>query len=168
MTENKRQVQLTHMDESGRARMVDVSDKAVTTRRAVAEARVRINTALAEAIRAHEVGKGDVLEVARLAGIMAAKRTDDLIPLCHGLPLDHVDVQLALGSSCVYIQAVAKTASKTGVEMEAYTAATVAALTVIDMGKAVDPAMVIESVRLIEKTGGRRGTVRPHPSDFPK
>lgn len=157
---------LSHVDDSGAARMVDVGDKQVTHRRAVAEARVRISDALHAAIASNAVSKGDVMGVARLAGIMAAKRTGDLIPLCHPLPLDHADVVAKLGDGCVLIRAEASVNAKTGVEMEALTAASIAALTIIDMGKAVDPAMVIESVRLIEKTGGRRGEVRPHPSEF--
>ncbi len=148
--------------------MVDVGAKPVTARRAVAEAKVRISKALREAIESNSLAKGNLLEVARLAGITAAKRTDELIPLCHSLPLEQVDVQLALKGDFVYIRAEARTTSKTGVEMEAYTAAAIAALTVIDMGKAVDPAMVVESIRLIEKSGGRRGTLTPHPSEFPK
>jgi len=148
---------LSHVDESGSAHMVDVGDKPLTVRRAVAEGRVRISEALARAIAANQLAKGDLLQVARLAGIQAAKRTDELIPLCHSLPLDAVDVQATLGDGCVELRAEARTTWKTGVEMEALTAVTVAALTVIDMGKAVDKAMVIEGVRLIEKTGGKSG-----------
>jgi cyclic pyranopterin phosphate synthase len=146
--------------------MVDVGAKAATQRRAIVEAKVRVSRELAEAIAANTLKKGNLLEVARLAGIQAAKRTDELIPLCHGLPLEHVDVRLKLRRDGVYIQAEAKTTAKTGVEMEAYTAAAMAALTVIDMGKAVDAGMVVESIRLIEKTGGRRGTIRPHVSEY--
>ena len=148
---------LSHVDDTGRARMVDVGDKPLTVRRAVAAGRVRVSAALAEAIRANTVAKGNLLEVARLAGIQAAKRTDELIPLCHSLPLDAVDVTATLGDGCVKLRAEARTTWKTGVEMEALTAVTVAALTVIDMGKAIDKAMVIEGVRLIEKTGGKGG-----------
>ncbi len=151
---------LSHVDEAGRARMVDVGDKAVTQRRAVAEARVRISDALAEAIGASAVAKGNVLEVARLAGIAAAKRTDELIPLCHSLGLDAVHVDATVEAGCVHIVAEVRTSARTGVEMEALTAASVAALTVIDMGKAIDKQIVIESVRLLEKTGGRSGTYR--------
>ena len=151
---------LSHIDEAGRARMVDVGEKAVTQRCAVAEARVRISDALAEAIGAGAVAKGNVLEVARLAGIAAAKRTDELIPLCHSLPLDAVHVDATVEPGVVRIVAEARTSARTGVEMEALTAASVAALTVIDMGKAVDKGIVIESVRLLEKTGGRSGTYR--------
>ncbi|MCC6681662.1 MAG: cyclic pyranopterin monophosphate synthase MoaC [Phycisphaeraceae bacterium] len=151
---------LSHLDEHGRARMVDVGDKPLTARRAVAEGRVRISDALAEAIRSNQLAKGHLLEVARLAGIAAAKRTDELIPLCHSLPLDAVEVRAKLDDGSVYLWAEARTTWKTGVEMEALTAVTVAALTVIDMGKAIDRAMVIEGVRLIEKTGGNRGDYR--------
>ncbi|MBI1375050.1 MAG: cyclic pyranopterin monophosphate synthase MoaC [Phycisphaera sp.] len=159
---------LTHMDDAGRARMVDVVDKQPTARRAVAEGRVRINDALAAAIASNTVAKGNLLDVARLAGIAAAKRTDELIPLCHTLPLEHVDVEAKVRDGCVYLRAEARTTSKTGVEMEALTAVSVAALTVIDMGKAIDPGMVIEHVRVVEKSGGRRGDVRPHASEFPE
>ena len=151
---------LTHMDERGQARMVDIGEKPVTPRRAVAEGRVRISPKLAEAIAADAVSKGNLLEVARLAGIQAAKRTDELIPLCHGLPLDAVDVEVWLEGEVVRLRAEASTSWKTGVEMEVLTAVSVAALTVIDMGKAIDKAMVIETIRLLEKTGGRGGTYR--------
>lgn len=147
--------------------MVDVGDKPLTVRRAVAVGRVRISEALAEAIRANQVAKGNLLEVARLAGIQAAKRTDELIPLCHSLPLDAVDVQATLGDGCVELCAQARTTWKTGVEMEALTAVAVAALTVIDMGKAIDKAMVIEGVRLVEKTGGKSGDYRADGGDAP-
>jgi len=158
---------LSHLDDQGRARMVDVGEKAATPRRAIAEAKVRISAELQQAIEANALAKGNLLEVARLAGITAAKRTDELIPLCHALPLEHVDVQAKVHDGYVYLRAEARTTAKTGVEMEAYTAVTIAALTVIDMGKAVDPAMAIERVRLIEKSGGRRGTLRPHASEWP-
>jgi len=148
---------LSHVDESGKAHMVDVGDKPLTVRRAVAEGRVRISEALAKAIAANQLAKGDLLQVARLAGIQAAKRTDELIPLCHSLPLDAIDIQATLGDGHIELRAEARTTWKTGVEMEALTAVTVAALTVIDMGKAIDKAMVIEGVRLIEKTGGKSG-----------
>lgn len=148
---------LTHFDDAGAARMVDVGAKPLTARRAVAEGRVRISRALADAIQAHKLAKGNLLETARLAGIQAAKRTADLIPLCHPLPLDAVDVAVRLRDDAVEIRAEVRTVWKTGVEMEALTAVSVAALTVIDMGKAVDRAMVIEHVRLVEKSGGMRG-----------
>jgi cyclic pyranopterin phosphate synthase len=151
---------LSHVDRRGAARMVYVGDKAVTPRRAVAEGFVRCSDQLLARIRRNDLAKGGVLEVARLAGIQAAKRTDELIPLCHGLPLDGVSVELSLEDGGVAIRAEARATGKTGVEMEALTAVAVAALTVIDMGKAVDKGMVIQGVRLIEKTGGRSGTYR--------
>jgi cyclic pyranopterin phosphate synthase len=135
--------------------MVDVSEKASTARRAVAEGRVRINDALAEAIEQNTLAKGDLLQVARLAGVQAAKRTDELIPLCHSLPLDHVDVEAWVDRPYVHLRATATTTARTGVEMEALTAVTTAALTVIDMGKAIDKHMTIETVELTEKTGGK-------------
>ena len=141
--------------------MVDVGDKPVTRRFASAEAFVRVSPLLAQRIRENSIAKGNVLEVARLAGVMAAKRVESLIPLCHSLPLDHCDVQVTLEpDGRVRVVAEASTHARTGVEMEALTAASVAALTVIDMGKAVDKGMVIESVRILEKRGGRSGTYR--------
>jgi cyclic pyranopterin monophosphate synthase len=148
---------LTHIDDAGRARMVDVSDKQPSTRTAAAEAIVRISPALEERIIANSLAKGNLLEVARLAGIQAAKRTDELIPLCHTLPLDAVDVRASLEPGLVRLHAVVRTHARTGVEMEALTAVTIAALTVIDMGKAIDKAMTIEGVRVLEKRGGRSG-----------
>jgi cyclic pyranopterin phosphate synthase len=145
----------SHLDEQGRVRMVDVSDKAVTRRRAVAEGRVRVSAELAAKIVANTVTKGNLLEVARLAGIQGAKQTSTLIPLCHNLGLDFVNVDAWLHGRHVRLRAEVRSEGKTGVEMEALTAVAVAALTVIDMGKAVDRAMVIEEIRLIEKTGGR-------------
>ncbi len=152
--------QLSHVDDSGKARMVDVSTKQPTHRRAVAEGIVRVSPELAEAIAANTLAKGDLLAVARLAGIQAAKRTDELIPLCHPLPLEHVAVDVTLDGNIVRIRATATTSAKTGVEMEALTAVSIAALTVIDMGKAIDPLMTIERIQLIEKTGGKRDIVR--------
>jgi cyclic pyranopterin phosphate synthase len=154
---------LSHLDESGSARMVDVGDKAVTQRTATAEGFVRISPALAGAIRANTLKKGNLLETARLAGITAAKRTDELIPLCHTLPLDAVDVRAALEDGRVRLTATATTHARTGVEMEALTAVTIAALTVIDMGKAIDKTMVVEGVRVIEKHGGRSGDWKAQP-----
>lgn len=151
---------LSHVGPDGSARMVDVGDKPATDRVAVAEAFVRVSPALAARIRENSLAKGNVLEVARLAGIQAAKRTDELIPLCHSLPLDVVDVRATLEGERVRIRAEARTHARTGVEMEALTAAAVAALTVIDMGKAVDKGMVIEGLRVIEKRGGRSGEYR--------
>lgn len=164
MNENEANA-MSHVGPDGTARMVDIGEKPVTTRRAVAECRVRISADLARAIEANTVAKGSVLEVARLAGIQAAKRTDELIPLCHSLPLDAVDVRAELGKGCVRIRAEAKTTARTGVEMEALTAAAVAALTVIDMGKAIDKGMVIEGLRLVEKSGGRSGTYVAPPME---
>ena len=148
---------LTHTDEEGRARMVDVGDKAVTTRTAVASGFVRMAAATVDAVRDHRTPKGDPLETARLAGIMAAKRTSELIPLCHTIQLHHADVQLELRTDGVAIVATAATDSKTGVEMEALTAASVTALTLYDMCKAIDKNMVITDIRLESKSGGRSG-----------
>lgn len=138
--------------------MVDVSAKPVTERAAVAEAFVRVSPELVRAIRGNTIKKGDLLQVAKLAGIQAAKRTDELIPLCHSLPLDGVDVHVELQGVRVHIRTEARTTARTGVEMEALTAAAVAALTVIDMGKAIDKGMIVEGLRLLEKRGGRSGT----------
>ena len=150
---------LTHLDDRGRARMVDVGEKPVTARVATAQARVRMG-ADALAALAQGAPKGDVLAVARVAGIQAAKRTGDLIPLCHPLPLDGVSVDIATLADGVRIQATARCTGRTGVEMEALTAATVAALTIYDMLKSVDRGMVIEDVRLLAKSGGRSGEWR--------
>ncbi|MBS0192205.1 MAG: cyclic pyranopterin monophosphate synthase MoaC [Planctomycetes bacterium] len=137
--------------------MVDVGSKPVTARAATAEAIVQISNELAAAIRENKIAKGNILEVARLAGIQAAKRTDQLIPLCHSLPLDSVDVDISLEGNSVHIKATARATARTGVEMEALTAASVAALTIYDMGKAIDRSMVISSIRLLAKSGGTRG-----------
>ena len=142
----------THLDPMGRARMVDVTPKDPTHRRAVARGKVFMQPATTVAIANREVNKGDVLAVARVAAIQAAKRTSDLIPLCHPLPLSVVSVELVVGPSEVTITAAAETTAQTGVEMEALTAASVAALTVYDMAKAVDKGMVIREVVLVEKT----------------
>lgn len=149
---------LTHVDEEGTARMVDVSQKTPSVRTAVAQAVVEMAAKTARAIAEADVPKGDVLGVARLAGVMAAKRTADLIPLCHPLPLDHVAVDLQVGDDRVTITATARTTARTGVEMEAMTAASVAALTVYDMAKAMDRGMRIGPVELLEKHGGRSGS----------
>jgi len=145
------------MDDEGRVKMVDTSAKEATARRAVASARVLMSPETLAAVREHRTPKGDPLETARLAGIMAAKRTAELIPLCHPLPLTHVEVRAEIQSSGVFIEAEAATRAQTGVEMEALTAATVAALTVYDMCKAVDKGITITDVRLEEKTGGKSG-----------
>ena len=150
---------LTHADAHGRVRMVDVSDKAVTSRVAVATGFVRVSAAARRLVRRGTVKKGDPLQAARLAGIMAAKSTATLIPLCHPLALTAVQVDVELAPGGVAIKATVKTSGQTGVEMEALTAVAVAGLTVYDMLKAVDRAMVIERIELIEKRGGRSGDV---------
>ena len=147
---SERAGELSHVEASGDVRMVDVGAKPFARRQARAAARVRMAPATVRAL--HELPKGDALTTARLAGIMAAKRTAELIPLCHPLPLAHVDVRLELGSDAVEIEATAATTAQTGVEMEALVAAAVAALTLYDMAKAVDKEMVVEDVRLLEKT----------------
>jgi cyclic pyranopterin phosphate synthase len=140
---------LSHVDDSGNVQMVDVGGKPLSRRRAVARAEVRMASATARRLR--ELPKGDALATAQLAGIMAAKRTSELIPLCHPLPLTHVEVTLEVGDDLVEIVASAETTAQTGVEMEALTAATIAALTIYDMAKAIDKAMVVADVRLLEK-----------------
>jgi cyclic pyranopterin phosphate synthase len=153
---------LTHVDEAGAARMVDVSAKAVTARRAVAAGRVVTTAAVVALLRSDGLPKGDALAVARLAGIMGAKRTPDLIPLCHPIGLHGVTVDLRILDSAVEITATTKTADRTGVEMEALTAVATAGLALIDMIKAVDPAASIEAVRVLRKEGGKTGDwVRP-------
>lgn len=151
---------LTHFDAEGRAHMVDVGAKAETERVATAGARVVMQPATLAAIMAGEIGKGDVLGVARLAGIMAAKKTPDLIPLCHPLALTNVSVDLECdeAASAVEIRATCKLKGRTGVEMEALTAASVAALTVYDMCKAIDKGMQVQDLRLLYKAGGKSGT----------
>ena len=151
---------LTHLDESGAARMVDVGEKAVTARTAVAQGHIRLSTQALAAILEGAAKKGDVLATARIAGIMAAKRTSDLIPLCHPLPLSSVSVDLAPGDGRITATATARTTGRTGVEMEALTAVSVALLTLYDMAKALDRGMVIEGVRLLEKRGGKSGDWR--------
>lgn len=152
---------LSHLDEQGAARMVDVGDKPVTQRSATAEARVRMQPATLALISEGRLPKGDVFAVARIAGIQAAKRTGELIPLCHPLMLSSVNVELQPEApDAVRITATCKLAGQTGVEMEALTAVSVAALTLYDMCKAVDKGMVIETVRLLEKTGGKSGEYR--------
>ena len=151
------QRKLSHVDGAGAARMVDVSGKEPTRRRAVAEAVVDVGPAVAEAIRNDSVAKGPVFEAARLAGIQAAKQTGHLIPLCHPLPLEHARVDMELRGQEVHIQAEAALTGKTGVEMEALTAAAVAALTVYDMCKAISKGIEIRCVRLLEKSGGKSG-----------
>lgn len=149
---------LTHFDAGGRAAMVDVGAKAETVREATAKCRVTMLPATLALIRAGDAKKGDVLGVARIAGIMAAKRTSDLIPLCHPLPISSVSVELeCVGDDAVEIAATVRTTGRTGVEMEALTAASVAALTVYDMVKAVDRGMRVEDLRVVAKSGGKSG-----------
>ena len=148
---------LTHVDESGAARMVDVSGKAVTARTAVASGRVLVSPRVVELLRGEGVPKGDALAVARVAGIMAAKQTPSLVPLCHPLAISAVAVDLAVADDGVEIAATVSTADRTGVEMEALTAVSVAALTVVDMVKAVDKGAVITDIRVESKTGGKSG-----------
>src|SRR3954447_26190865 len=148
---------LTHVDETGAARMVDVSAKEVSGREAVASGRVLISTEVVGLLRGEGVPKGDALGVARVAGIMAAKRTPELVPLCHPLAISGVTVDLEVLDDAVAITATVRTTDRTGVEMEALTAVSVAALTVVDMVKAVDKAAVITDVRVESKTGGKSG-----------
>ena len=148
---------LTHVDETGAARMVDVSAKDVTTRQAVATGRVLVSAEVVSLLRGEGVPKGDALGVARVAGIMAAKRTPDLVPLCHPLAISGVTVDLVVADDGVEITATVRTTDRTGVEMEALTAVSVAGLTVVDMVKAVDKAAVITDVRVESKTGGKSG-----------
>jgi cyclic pyranopterin phosphate synthase len=150
--------ELTHLDDKGQARMVDVGGKAATHRTAIATGRIRMNSAARAAIATGTVPKGDVLATARIAGIMAAKRTGDLIPLCHPLGLESVAIDFALQDDGLTATATASLTGRTGVEMEAMTAVTIALLTIYDMAKAIDKGMVIEAVRLIEKRGGKSGT----------
>lgn len=154
----------THLDRSGAAKMVDVGQKEATHREAVAQACVKMEAATAEAILDNRNKKGEVLQVARLAGIMAAKRTDELIPLCHGLPLESIEVAFEFADATrLMVTATARVTAKTGVEMEAMTAASVAALTIYDMCKAIDRGMEIEHVRLMRKSGGKSGTFQREP-----
>ena len=152
---------LTHLDEQGRARMVDVGHKPDSERIAVARGEIHMKQETLDLIRAGQIKKGDVLTIAQIAGIGASKRTSELIPLCHPLPLTKVDVDLALDDSLpgVVITATAKTIGKTGVEMEALTAVSIAALTIYDMAKAAEKTMRIQNIRLLEKHGGQSGDV---------
>jgi len=151
------QLQLSHLDDEGRIQMVDVGAKATTNRTAEASGFVTMSPATVAAIRERRTPKGDPLETARLAGIMAAKRTAELIPLCHSLALSHADVQITLTDEGARIETTASTSAQTGVEMEALTAASVAALTLYDMCKAIDREMTITDIRLERKSGGRSG-----------
>ena len=154
--------ELTHLDAQGTARMVDVGDKPATDRRAVARAVVRMSPETAAKVAAGDAPKGDVLGTARIAGVLAAKRTGELIPLCHPLGLDHVDIDASVDAAAgtVTLTAEARVTARTGVEMEAMTAASVAALTVYDMVKGIERGVEIASVALLEKSGGRSGTWR--------
>jgi cyclic pyranopterin phosphate synthase len=149
--------QLSHLDVEGRVKMVDTSDKATTTRNAIASARVLLQRETLQAVQDHRTPKGDPLEAARLAGIMGAKQTANLIPLCHPLPLTHVDIRATIESYGIYLEATVSTNAQTGVEMEALTAVAVAALTIYDMCKALDKGITITDVRLERKTGGKSG-----------
>jgi cyclic pyranopterin phosphate synthase len=156
---------LSHVDAEGRIAMVDTTGKGSSSRRAVASGRVLMSPETVETVRNHTTPKGDPIETARIAGIMAAKRTADLIPLCHPLPLTHVDIRAELQDTGVYLEAVVATNAQTGVEMEALTAVSVAALTIYDMCKAVDKSMILTEIRLEKKTGGKSGTFeRPSES----
>ncbi len=152
--------QLTHLDDQGAARMVDVGGKQPTARAAIASGRIRMSQAALVAIRDGSGPKGDVLAAARIAGIMAAKQTGTLIPLCHPLALDAVTVDFSFEADGLRVTARASLTGKTGVEMEAMTATSVSLLTIYDMAKAIDKGMVIDEIRLIEKTGGKSGTWR--------
>ncbi|MGL4511991.1 MAG: bifunctional molybdenum cofactor biosynthesis protein MoaC/MoaB [Lacipirellulaceae bacterium] len=148
---------LSHLDASGQARMVDVGDKPVTDRRAVAEGAVWVGPEVAAAIRANTLVKGDLLSVARLGGVQGAKRASDLILLCHPLALAHIDVTAELDGECVVLRAAVRTAAQTGVEMEALAAVSAAALNVIDMGKSLNPRIEVRTIRVVEKSGGKSG-----------
>lgn len=148
---------LTHLDETGAARMVDIGGKAETARSATAEGRIRMNAAALAAVRDGSGPKGDVIATARIAGIMAAKKTADLIPMCHPLALDSVKVEFDFEAGGLRVAATASLTGRTGVEMEAMTAACTALLTIYDMAKALDKGMVIDGVRLLEKSGGKSG-----------
>jgi cyclic pyranopterin monophosphate synthase len=148
---------LTHLDENGNAQMVDISAKHITLREATAQGRIAMSTDALQAIKDGTVKKGDVLAVARVAGIMAAKKTSDLIPLCHPLALSKVTIDFAFEEDAITVSAMARLNGQTGVEMEAMTAASVALLTIYDMAKAIDKAMVISDLKLLKKSGGKSG-----------
>ena len=151
---------LTHFDDAGHPRMVDVSAKPETVREAMARGRIRMSAATVELVRAGRVGKGDVIGIAELAGIMGAKRTSELIPLCHPLALSAIEVRLTIADPGILVEAIARTTGPTGVEMEALTAVSVASLTVYDMLKAAERGMVIEAIELVSKSGGKSGEWR--------
>src|SRR5438105_1504885 len=156
---------LTHLDESGNIHMVDVTDRPETTREAIAKARVRMAPQTLHLIETNQVSKGSVLEVAKIAAIMAAKQTPQIIPLCHPLPMTHIDLNFTLDSSqgLIHIEARTRTTYKTGVDVEALTAATVAALTIYDMCKGVDTTITLEHAYVARKSGGKSGTVEFQP-----
>lgn len=156
---------LTHLDEDGNIRMVDVTDKEVTKREALAKARVRMAPQTVYLIETNQVAKGNVLEVAKIAAIMAAKQTPQLVPLCHPLPMTHIDVQFSLDSTqgIIHIEARTRVTYKTGVEVEALTAALIASLTIYDMVKGVDQTVTIEQAYVAQKTGGKSGVVEFNP-----
>jgi cyclic pyranopterin phosphate synthase len=159
--------QLTHLDESGSIHMVDVTDRPETIREAVAHARVRMEAETLRLIELNQIAKGSVLEVAKIAGIMAAKQTPQLIPLCHPLPMTHIDLQFKLESEqgLLFIEGRTRTTYKTGVDVEALTAVTVAALTIYDMCKGVDTTITLEQAYIAQKSGGKSGTVVFNPQD---
>jgi cyclic pyranopterin phosphate synthase len=160
MQHRKSKKTFTHIDSKGQTRMVNVSNKALTHRRAVAAGEVHLTKSIAEAIRKNKVAKGNVLEVARVGAIQAAKKTSELIPLCHPIPLSHVNVEFELNGNILKIRAEATADFKTGVEMEALTAVAVSSLIVYDMCKGIDKGMVIGPIELIEKEGGKSGTYK--------
>ena len=157
MSPERPSAEFTHLDEHGAARMVDVSAKDVSVRTATARGRVRVSAEVVQLLRDGALPKGDALAVARIAGIMAAKRTPDLVPLCHPIALHGVEVDLVVHDEAVEVTATARTADRTGVEMEALTSVSVACLALFDMVKAVDPAAVIDEICVVEKTGGKTG-----------
>ena len=165
-TNSSGDTQLTHLDERGNIRMVDVTDRLETRREAVAKAQVRMLPQTVQLIEANQISKGSVLEVAKIAGIMAAKQTPQLIPLCHPLPMTHIDLQFTLDSSSglISIEGHTKTNYKTGVDVEALTAVTVAVLTIYDMCKGVDTTITLEQAYVAQKSGGKSGTVNFQPS----
>ncbi len=165
MTSQDKATQLTHLDESGNIHMVDVTERTETTREAIAKARVRMLPQTVQLIAANQISKGSVLEVAKIAGIMAAKQTPQLIPLCHPLPMTHIDLRFELDPSLglISIEASTRTTYKTGVDVEALTAATVAALTIYDMCKGVDTTITLEQAYIALKSGGKSGTVAFQP-----
>src|SRR5690348_13730048 len=169
-TQEEKPGQLTHLDEQGNIHMVDVTERQETMREATAHARVRMLPATTRAIEQNQVAKGSVLETAKIAGIMAAKQTPQLIPLCHPLPMTHIDLRFTLDSTqgIIFIEARTRTHYKTGVDVEAFTAATVAALTIYDMCKGVDTTITLEQAYIARKGGGKSGTVEFEPGHSPR